>query len=144
MNDHIHYQDQCEHGTVVAQCRCIGEKRIRTVACPKYCPKNQSQSLDKTIFAGFMAQPDGRSGELQVIALVILSVFLGACSVAFEARYPWDPRPSAVGIDGQKPLPTPPPAATPTPTPTPKPLALECVLMLPDGTSKAVACEEIR
>lgn len=38
-----HYIEKCEHGTLVAQCRCPalnGDKPVRIVACPVACPFN--------------------------------------------------------------------------------------------------------
>lgn len=33
-----HFQEVCEHGTVVAQCRCPGPKSVKIVPCPSNCP----------------------------------------------------------------------------------------------------------
>ena len=38
-----HYIEKCEHGTIVAQCRCPvfnGSKPLRVVPCPVACPFN--------------------------------------------------------------------------------------------------------
>lgn len=40
-NNHARYQ--CEHATVVRQCRCMGPHRIIIVACPDWCPKNKKE-----------------------------------------------------------------------------------------------------
>lgn len=128
MNDHIHYRDVCSHGTVVAECRCpMGEKRVRTVPCPKFCPEYKGAgSLDRSIFSAFLAQPDGRSRELQVVALALILVALPACAVRFDAQL-LNPLNKSGRVEqatsapaptpNPKPLPTPPPAATPSPTP---------------------------
>lgn len=36
-----HYMEKCEHGTLVAQCRCPSlDKPVRIVPCPVACPFN--------------------------------------------------------------------------------------------------------
>jgi hypothetical protein len=38
MTPHTHRRFECEHGTVVAQCRCIGPHEVVRVGCPPECP----------------------------------------------------------------------------------------------------------
>ena len=34
-----HFIQKCGHGTVIAQCKCIGEKQVQIVPCQPHCPQ---------------------------------------------------------------------------------------------------------
>lgn len=44
-----HYRAVCVHGTVVTQCRCMGPKEDRIVACPSHCKAAKNdKATDRT------------------------------------------------------------------------------------------------
>lgn len=43
MNDD-HFIQQCRHGCIVMQCRCIGPKRMILVDCPPECVQHEHES----------------------------------------------------------------------------------------------------
>lgn len=54
----VHYIEKCEHGTIVAQCRCPalnGAKAVHIVPCPVACPYNVE---------GRKIEPPGPPGRL--------------------------------------------------------------------------------
>lgn len=51
-----HRVEQCEHGTVVAQCRCPGPRRVEIVACPSFCSVGVVV-MDETHFLGDGCEP---------------------------------------------------------------------------------------
>jgi len=39
-----HIRQECKHGVLVAQCRCLSsDKEVRIVACPNHCPAAQAE-----------------------------------------------------------------------------------------------------
>jgi len=45
----VHYVEQCEHGVVVAQCRCPSKDRpVNIVACPQTCPDRHQGEIKKS------------------------------------------------------------------------------------------------
>ena len=43
---HGHFREVCRHGTIVTQCRCIGPKADRIVACPSHCKAPKAAAVD--------------------------------------------------------------------------------------------------
>jgi hypothetical protein len=44
-----HFIEQCPHGTIVSQCRCMDrDKPVRVVPCPAWCETRQKAEREAT------------------------------------------------------------------------------------------------